>query len=357
MTNQAHEILILEGTKTTTTSCPQLPKNEPRIKQSPSTTLNSSCWRGYVGTWEIKQGRLFLIGLSGNYRLLDGPSIFAQWFSGELVVPEGDFLHNFDAYEREQHITVINGIVVSASMKNNLQARAIYFSERIEKFVRNRGITSLLHFTKVANVPGILEHGLLGRHTIASSGLKAEFNDQHRYDNAADSVCASISFPNYKMFYSLQQNNGVEDWAVLRLSPSVLWEIPCAYCFSNAASSEITRIPIESRMEPKSLESMFEDIPPKTIRAKLGIPNEYTTDPQAEVLILGAVDPKYILNINVNAASKIKNVQFMSKIFRPYAERFQFSHDESLFTYRKDYGHWKDIQQLPDDDDFDLPPF
>lgn len=357
MTDQVHEILILEGSKTTTTSCPPLPENEPRIAQSPNRTLNSACWRGYVGTWEIQQGRLFLVGLSGNYTLREGHSIFAQWFSGELVVPEGDFLHDFYAYEREQHITVLNGVVVATSLKNNLHARAVYFSEKIERFVKNRGITSLLHFTKVANVPGILEHGLLGRQTIASSGLKAELNDQYRYDNAADSVCASISFPNYKMFYSLQQKNLGDDWAVLRLSPRVLWEIPCAYCFSNAASSEITRIPIKSRMESKYLESMFEDIPPKTMRVKLGIPDEYTTDPQAEVLILGAVDPKYIVNISVNGAGKIKNKPFMSKCFKPYAERFKFLHDESLFTYRKDYGHWKDIQQLPDDDDFDLPPF
>jgi|GEM_PF-342429 len=352
MTAQAHEILILEGNKTSMACYPPLPENDPRITRSPEYSICSACWRGYIGTWEIKQGRLFLIGLSGNYRLSEGASIFAEWFSGEINVPEGDvldYVHGGFAtvYEREQHITIKNGIVVTTSMTDNRPSSPD--ASKIKKFVESRGITSLLHFTKVANVPGILTHGLLGRQTIASRDLKSQVNDQYRYDNAADAVCASVSFPNYKMFFSLQQKSLDEDWAVLRLNPKILWEIPCAHCISNAASNKVTSIPIEERMRLNALEAMFEDIPPNIKRVNLGIPDEYTTDPQAEILILSSVDPDYIININVNSKNKINDMATMQRLFQPYIENFKFLHDESLFTYRKDYEHWKRDQLSSDD--------
>jgi hypothetical protein len=283
MTAQFHEILILEGYKTSMACCPPLPENDQRIIRSPKTGINSACWRGYIGTWEIKQGQLFLTGLTGRYILAEGSYIFAQWFSGEISVPDGNILNYVHGgfstvYEQEKKITIKNGIVVAVFRKDNRPESPD--ASEIRKFVESRGITSLLHFTKVVNVPGILAHGLLGRQTITSRDLKAEFNDQYRYDKTPDAICVSISFPNYKMFYSLQQKNLKVDWAVIKLSPRILWEIPCAYCASNAASSRVTSISLKNRMGLKALKSVFEDTPPIN-RASLEIPDEYTTDPQA----------------------------------------------------------------------------
>ncbi len=325
------------------TCCPPLPENEPRITKSSQTTIDSGCWRGYIGTWEIKQGRFFLVELSGDYNLGKGEPIFVDWFSGEITIPKGEILNYIHAgfatvYEREQRIYIEKGVIVKSIEISNCPTHQD--ASEIKNFVESRGIKSLFHFTRMANVPAILKHGLLGRETLVTRGLNAGFNDQYRYDNAADSVCASISFPNYKMFYSLQQQNLEDDWMVLRLNPKILWEIPCAYCFSNAASSKITKIPIEERMEFKALASMFEDISPNIKRSSLGIPDEYTTDPQAEVLILASVDPSYILDINANQQNKIKDIEAMRNLFKPYSNRFKFQHDGSLFTYRKDYEHW-----------------
>ena len=377
MTAQAHEILILEGSKTSMAFCPPLPENDSRITKAPQTTINSSCWRGYVGSWEIKHGRFFLIGLSGKYKLRDETPLFAEWFSGEIKVPQGDILNyvhggSTPIYEREQHITVENGIVVASSTVDNcpppleftagvrLKEESITEytkypeAAKIQNFVEKRGIESLLHFTKVANVPGILAHGLLGRATLSRRGLDVQVNDQHRYDRVPDAVCASIGFPNYKMFYGLQQSNADVDWAVLRINPRVLWEIPCAYCISNAASNDVTRVPLEDRMSVAALESMFEDVPPDIQRVHLGIPNDYTTNPQAEVLILGAVDPSYIIDVNVNAKDRIKNMITVQQLFKPYSDKFKFRHDGSLFTYRKDYEHWQRTQGSSRDLGIDL---
>lgn len=197
------------------------------MTRSLQSTICSACWRGYIGTWEIKNGRLYLIGLSGNYKLTEGVSIFAEWVSATIIGLEGKILGQVDdgfegfssVYEREQHITIENGIVVATIVVDNRPQSP--GATQIQNFVESRGIKSLLHFTKVTNVPGILKHGLLGRVSIASRNLNAVFNDQYRHDHAPDAVCASISFPNYKMFYSLQQKNLEEDWVVLRLSPDV----------------------------------------------------------------------------------------------------------------------------------------
>src|SRR4051812_9271097 len=55
--------------------------------------FSTGCWRGYIGTWEIKDGRFFLVGLRGIYKLLGKEPIFADWFTGVLKIPRGEVLH------------------------------------------------------------------------------------------------------------------------------------------------------------------------------------------------------------------------------------------------------------------------
>jgi hypothetical protein len=62
-------------------------------------TPSRGCSRGYKGTWEIREGRLYLIKLVGT--LADGSKadiatffpdapdgVFANWYSGPLIKPE-----------------------------------------------------------------------------------------------------------------------------------------------------------------------------------------------------------------------------------------------------------------------------
>lgn len=344
MTVQAREILILDGKKTSMELCPPLPKGDARIVRSPSKMICSACWRGYVGTWEIKQGKMYLVGLAGSYALCEGAFIFAEWFSGEIILHEGNALEYNSMgtpcrYEREQIIKIKLGVVVERVCVDNRPH--LPDSSEIKRFVEGRGVSSLFHFTRVANIPSILEFGLLGRESVECNGIKAQFNDQYRYDHAEGAVCASISFPNYKLFYSLRQQNPGEDWAVIRLDPKVLWEIPCAFCFSNAASSEVFSIPIQDRMGFNALQLMFGDVHPNVKRADLRLADEYATDPQAEVLILGPVGPDYIINISINEEVKINNMAEIKRLLQPFSENFQFLHDGSLFSYRKDYEYWR----------------
>ena len=93
MTAQVHEGLILDGVKTSMAFCPPLPKDNPRlIELKGDQGLNTACWRGYQGSWEIKDGKFFLTGIRGKYQLSDGAPIFASWFTGTIKVPKGNIL-------------------------------------------------------------------------------------------------------------------------------------------------------------------------------------------------------------------------------------------------------------------------
>ena len=103
-----------------------------------------------------------------------------------------------------------------------------------------------------------------------------------------------------------------------------------------------------------ALESMFSDFPPDALRSNLNIPENYTTNPQAEVLILNSISPAYILSVNVNVKDEINDGNNIVELCRPYFGEFKFLHDQSLFTYRKDYEHWQRPPESFDNTDIDL---
>ncbi len=80
---------------------------------------SSAHWRGYAGTWEIKDNKLFLNDIKcNNYtfsQLFKAKiPVFADWFSGEISMilkeenTESDFLND---YEKYLQIIFLNGII------------------------------------------------------------------------------------------------------------------------------------------------------------------------------------------------------------------------------------------------------
>jgi hypothetical protein len=140
----------------------------------------------------------------------------------------------------------------------------------IEEFVHKRGIKSLFHFTRVQNLRSILERGLLTRTGCNKAGVEPAINDPSRYDGT-DAICATISLPNYKMFYRLRTENKGVDWAVLELNCSLLWRTPCAFSVTNAGDRSVFSVPIAQRRGLESLKSMFGDYQ-HIVRAALDVP-------------------------------------------------------------------------------------
>jgi len=131
MTAQVHENLIYEGEETTMMSCPPLPAEHPLIVMTdppgtfakpgvPSFVFSAACWRGYLGTWEVREGRLYLVSLVGRYEMLGDEPVFAEWVSGVLRIPRGELLEyvhmGFESvYERELRLRVEAGVVVEST--------------------------------------------------------------------------------------------------------------------------------------------------------------------------------------------------------------------------------------------------
>jgi len=105
MTRQTSETLLYEGETVAMRTTPlhdyfTLAGIAPNFL-----ALYSTLWRGYVGSWEIIDGRLYLVGLRGT--LLDHTEssvatffpdfpdrVFAHWYSGTIHITLGTTLEH-----------------------------------------------------------------------------------------------------------------------------------------------------------------------------------------------------------------------------------------------------------------------
>jgi hypothetical protein len=125
--------------------------------------------------------------------------------------------------------------------------------DQIRRICNRHCITTLVHFTRIENLRSILQNGLLNRSLLETRGQQFFCNDSDRVDGHPEAICLSISFPNYRMFYSIRKQKEkaeeVKDsqWVVLLLDAKVLWELDCAFCQENASSNAVRHIPLEDR--------------------------------------------------------------------------------------------------------------
>ena len=94
---------------------------------------HTACWRGYVGTWELQDKELYLIGFYGkvkgeevdlNFLFPDTSFVKADWFTGLLRIPIGDMIQyvhgDFDSvYSDEMYIEMEHGKVVKTTLRHN----------------------------------------------------------------------------------------------------------------------------------------------------------------------------------------------------------------------------------------------
>lgn len=201
----------------------------------------------------------------------------------------------------------------------------------MQKILLERNIKYLMHFTREENLDSILQYGLLPRNQLEPK--ECIVNDMYRYDGCEDAVCTSIEFPNYKMFYSLRTENPLTNWVVLAIDSNVLLDFPCAFCETNAGSSDIYQVPIEKRMGRRAFLEMFKDISYGRKREDLKIPDYYPTNPQAEVLVFGTIPVAYIKNVFFDNSESLGNHYFPSHINGVV--------NGSYFFPRHDYRKWQ----------------
>jgi hypothetical protein len=163
--------------------------------------------------------------------------------------------------------------------------------KEIELFARELKVPHLVHFTRCENLEGILRTGLMSVAACGQQGLSPIRNDEDRFDRQLDGISLSIAFPNYRMFYKYRQIFAGADWAVLLISPRLLWEKNCAFYRYNAADARVSREPREKMKSIQALRDVFsEDSGPREASLRAFDP----TDPQAEILVYETISPSYI---------------------------------------------------------------
>ena len=90
--------------------------------------------RGYIGTWEIRNKKLYLASLVGfiennkqvdlNYLFPNKTEFFANWFSGDIRIPDGKLLEKINlgyesVFEKDRILTFNEGILISETVIAN----------------------------------------------------------------------------------------------------------------------------------------------------------------------------------------------------------------------------------------------
>lgn len=134
MTAQIPEKLLMNGE--TLTLCSEPLDDYFTSHGEPGFAVNcTALWRGYVGTWEIRDARLFLVGIEAEYpdgssvslaKLFQGEAerIFARWFTGTLRCPRGgelEYVHMGygSVYEEDLLLQIEQGNLVGQVVQVN----------------------------------------------------------------------------------------------------------------------------------------------------------------------------------------------------------------------------------------------
>ncbi len=138
-TAQIPERIVYEGTEGSLFTNP-LESYFTKDNPSPEFTApHTACWRGYVGTWEIRDNTLYLSDIKAWMRNEDGKAapvgfeqvfpgktkpLKAEWFTGTLRIPQGKpirYVHMGyqTVYEVDLFLTIEAGKIIGRQMVDN----------------------------------------------------------------------------------------------------------------------------------------------------------------------------------------------------------------------------------------------
>lgn len=176
--------------------------------------------------------------------------------------------------------------------------------------VARKPIPALYHFTHISNLQSVLEHGILTRQNLESSGKSFRYNDDLRLDGVRNSISLSVGHVNNKMLYKYTQGLRDHEWVILKIKPELI-SGPTSpsfnhanllqhnvFCRNNAASSEMTAVSIAERQTSGAFQSLFTD-------ESGGNNGERPYDVQAEILHQASIPVHFISDIIFYAAENI----------------------------------------------------
>ena len=137
MTTQAGDILSYNGKKTTIATEPLKPYLEKRSDVS-FIFKSTALVRGYIGNWKIENKKLYLVSVVGfiesnekvglEYLFPNKTEVFADWFSGDIRIPEGDLIQKINlgyasVFARDRLLNFNKGLLISETVKENTKSK------------------------------------------------------------------------------------------------------------------------------------------------------------------------------------------------------------------------------------------
>ena len=133
MTAQIKELLLYKGKKIGMATEPLEPYLQNR-KDIDFLFRSTACSRGYFGIWELRDKKLFIIKLKGcikdykevdlNYLFPNKNEVFADWFSGDIRIPQGKMLQYVhlgykSIFEKDLLLKLEDGVLVDERVIDN----------------------------------------------------------------------------------------------------------------------------------------------------------------------------------------------------------------------------------------------
>ena len=201
-------------------------------------------------------------------------------------------------------------------------------SDGIQGIIGKRNIECLYHFTKVQNLEAIANQGIIPRAQLKDGDFA--YTDINRADGFLNANCISVSFPQYRMFFIKRVKQPEQNWVVFEISPELLNDKESAYFERNAASRKVQSEIIENRKTATAFEKMFDEIEELPSRQERNLPDNYPTDPQAEILVFDKIENQYIV------AAHFANEQVMKK-YKNKLSGIEARVTPELFSNRQDH--------------------
>ena len=145
MTSQIPEIIFYKNKSNITYSEP-LRSFLMNLRPVPKfMAVRTSLWRGYICTWKIEDGKLWLIELQGilindevvameNFFPENAGMVFAKWFTGAISIPQGRVVRYSQFSSSNDYESSIIIEVKDGKVKNEKLVRNPYLKEELENY-------------------------------------------------------------------------------------------------------------------------------------------------------------------------------------------------------------------------------
>ena len=224
--------------------------------------------------------------------------------------------------------TISKRILLALTYKKNSWKEQTAFGE----FITSRGITKLLHFTKVENVPKILAHGLIPRRYLEFEAIRIAIRPTFADDSTnlqRTHNLLSISFPDYLSLQRLSKR-AKSSWAILLLSPQLIIDHECGF---EETPSDSKRFDVG-----KGTNAAYRLFGNPVLRTRLNLPRHFTTNPKSVVLEFSVVPPSFIDEIHVY------DEKYLDRLINSTIDmNTRIKADKTFFEERCDVSYWRDL--------------